>query len=44
MPQNDQGSMSVYAKMQTGQRVEETKRVALEIDSVMRAEIPELTI
>ncbi len=44
MPQNDQGSMSVYVKMQTGQRVEESKRVALEIDSVMRAEIPELTI
>lgn len=44
MPQNDEGSMSVYVKMQTGQRVEETKRVALEIDSVMRAEIPELTI
>ncbi|MDE5638920.1 MAG: efflux RND transporter permease subunit, partial [Odoribacter sp.] len=44
MPQNDQGSMSVYVKMQTGQRVEETKRVALEIDSVMRAEVPELTI
>lgn len=44
MPQNDQGSMSVYVKMQTGQRVEETKRVALEIDSVMRKEIPELTI
>lgn len=44
MPQNDQGSMSVYIKMQTGQRVEETKRVALEIDSVMRAEIPELNI
>lgn len=44
IPQNDQGSMSAYVKMQTGQRVEETKRVALEIDSVMRAEIPELTI
>ena len=44
MPQNDEGSMSVYVKMQTGQRVEETKRVALEIDSVMRAEIPELKI
>jgi len=44
MPQNDQGSMSVYVKMQTGQRVEETKRIALEIDSVMRAEIPEITI
>lgn len=44
MPQNDQGSMSIYVKMQTGQRVEETKRVALEIDSVMRTEIPEITI
>lgn len=44
MPQNDQGSMQVYAKMQTGQRVEETKRVSLEIDSVIRAEIPEITI
>lgn len=44
MPQNDQSSMSVYAKMQTGQRVEETKRVALEIDSMIRAEVPELTI
>lgn len=44
MPQNDQGSMSVYVKMQTGQRVEETKRIALEIDSVIRAEIPEITI
>lgn len=44
MPQNDQGSMSIYIKMQTGQRVEETKRVALEIDSVIRKEIPEVTI
>lgn len=44
MPQNDQGSMSVYVKMQTGQRVEESKRVAFDIDSVMRAEIPEITI
>lgn len=44
MPQNDQNSLSVYVKMQTGQRVEETKRVAMEMDSVMRAEIPELVI
>ena len=42
MPQNDQGSMNVYVKMQTGQRVEETKRVALQIDSIMRANYPEI--
>ena len=44
MPQNDQSSMSVYVKMQSGQRVEVTKEVALQIDSVIRAEIPEITI
>ncbi|MDE7375192.1 MAG: efflux RND transporter permease subunit, partial [Odoribacter sp.] len=44
MPQNDQNYMNVYAKMQSGQRVEVTKEVALQIDSVMRAEIPEITI
>ena len=44
MPQNDQSSMTVYAKMQSGQRVEVTKEVALKIDSVIRAEIPEITI
>lgn len=44
MPQNDQNSMNVYAKMQSGQRVEVTKKVALEIDSAIRAQIPEITI
>lgn len=44
MPQNDQNSMSVYVKMQSGQRVEVTKRVALEIDSTIRAEVPEIRI
>ncbi|MGE4587668.1 MAG: efflux RND transporter permease subunit, partial [Mangrovibacterium sp.] len=44
IPQNDEGTMQVYAKMQTGQRVEETKRIALEIDSVIRARVPEITI
>lgn len=44
MPQNDQNSMTIYAKMQSGQRVELTKQVALQIDSAMRAEIPEITI
>ncbi|MGL5682467.1 MAG: efflux RND transporter permease subunit [Marinifilaceae bacterium] len=42
MPQNDEGSMSVYVKLQTGQRVEETKRIALQIDSMMRANYPEM--
>lgn len=44
MPQNDQGSMQAYVKMQTGQRVEETKRISLQIDSAIRAEIPEIRI
>lgn len=42
MPQNDEGQLSVYIKMQTGQRVEETKRISLEIDSMMRANYPEM--
>ncbi len=44
MPQNDQNTMNIYAKMQSGQRVEETKKVALQIDSVIRANVPEITI
>ena len=44
MPMNDQSEMSAYAKMQSGQRVEETKRVALAIDSVIRARIPEINL
>ena len=44
MPQNDQNTMNVYAKMQSGQRVEITKKVALEIDSIIRAEIPEIRL
>lgn len=44
MPMNDQSSLSVYMKMQTGQRVEETKRIAFEIDSVLRADIPEIKL
>lgn len=42
MPQNDQGSLSVYVKMQTGQRVELTKQVGLRIDSMMREHYPEI--
>lgn len=42
MPQNDEGSLNVYVKMQTGQRVEETKRIGLQIDSMMRTDYPEL--
>lgn len=44
MPQNDQSSMSAYVKMQSGQRVEETKRVALQIDSAIRVSVPEITV
>ena len=44
MPQNDQNYLSVYAKMQSGQRVEITKKIALQIDSIIRAEIPEITL
>ena len=42
-PQNDQSYLNVYAKMQQGQRVEETKRIALKVDSVLRL-IPEIRI
>lgn len=41
MPQNDEGNMSIYVKTQTGQRVEETKKVALRIDSIIRINYPE---
>lgn len=44
MPQNDEGTMSIYVKMQAGQRVEETKKVAFDIDSVIRTRIPEITL
>ena len=44
MPQNDQNYMNVYAKMQSGQRGEVTKKVALDIDSVIRNSIPEITL
>lgn len=44
MPQNDQNYMNVYVKMQSGQRVEITKKVALDIDSVIRNSIPEVTL
>lgn len=44
MPQNDQDNLNVYAKMQSGQRVEITKDVALTIDSVIRSEVPEIRI
>ncbi len=44
MPQNDQNSLNAYVKMQSGQRVEETKRVALQIDSAIRANVPEITV
>ncbi|MDR1755782.1 MAG: efflux RND transporter permease subunit, partial [Culturomica sp.] len=44
MPQNDQGNLQAYVKMQAGQRVEVTKKVSLQIDSAIRADVPEVTI
>lgn len=44
MPQNDQDNLNIYVKMQSGQRVEITKNVALTIDSVIRSEVPEIRI
>ena len=44
MPQNDQNNLNVYVKMQSGQRVEVTKKVALQIDSIIRAEVPEIRL
>ncbi len=38
-PQNDTCNISVYAKMQQGQRVEETKRIAMDIDAKIRAQL-----
>ena len=35
-PQNDQNTLSVYAKMQQGQRVEVTREIALRVDSLIR--------
>ncbi len=43
-PLNDQSTFTVYMKMQQGQRVEETKRVGMQIDSIVRARVPELRI
>ncbi|MBQ2321828.1 MAG: efflux RND transporter permease subunit [Bacteroidales bacterium] len=43
-PQNDQNSLSVYAKMQQGQRVEVTKDIAMKVDSAIRSRIPEVRI
>ncbi|MDR2131479.1 MAG: efflux RND transporter permease subunit [Odoribacteraceae bacterium] len=44
MPQNDESSLSIYVKAQTGQRVEETKKLGLKIDSLVRANYPEARI
>jgi HAE1 family hydrophobic/amphiphilic exporter-1 len=44
MPQNDESSLSIYVKAQTGQRVEETKKLGLRVDSIIRANYPEARI
>ena len=44
MPQNDESSLSIYIKAQTGQRVEETKKLGLKIDSLVRSTYPEVSM
>ncbi len=43
-PQNDANNVNIYVKMQQGQRVETTRDIALRVDSVIRARVPELKI
>jgi HAE1 family hydrophobic/amphiphilic exporter-1 len=43
-PQNDMNTLTIYAKMQQGQRVEKTREIALQIDSVIRSRVPETKI
>lgn len=43
-PQNDQDVLNIYVKMQQGQRVEETYRIAMIIDSTIVANVPEIKI
>ena len=43
-PQNDMNTLTIYAKMQQGQRVEKTREIALHIDSVIRSQVPETRI
>ena len=43
-PQNDMNTLTIYAKMQQGQRVEKTREIALHIDSVIRSQVPETKI
>jgi HAE1 family hydrophobic/amphiphilic exporter-1 len=44
MPQNDESSLSIYIKAQTGQRVEETKKLGLKVDSLIRSTYPEVSM
>lgn len=43
-PQNDMNTLTIYGKMQQGQRVEKTREIALHIDSVIRSQVPETKI
>ncbi len=43
-PQNDQSNFNVYVKMEQGQRVEITKKIALQVDSMIRERVPEIKI
>jgi HAE1 family hydrophobic/amphiphilic exporter-1 len=42
MPQTDQGSINVMIKCQTGQRVEETEKTAIQVEKIIRDSYPEM--
>jgi HAE1 family hydrophobic/amphiphilic exporter-1 len=43
VPQTDEGQVSVSARMASGTRVERTEAVALQIEDIVRANVPEMT-
>jgi HAE1 family hydrophobic/amphiphilic exporter-1 len=43
VPQTDEGQVTVSARMASGTRVERTEAVALQIEDIVRANVPEMT-
>ncbi len=43
VPQTDEGEVSISARMASGTRVERTEAVALQIEEIVRANVPEMT-
>ena len=43
VPQTDEGQVAISARMASGTRVERTEAVALQIEDVVRANVPEMT-